>query len=84
VRVAVQLWLAGRVAPQVVEVTRKGHWLVIRRMVTEPGPGLVKVRVCVLDWPEVTLPKLRTGALEPAAPLGMRLPAMSSESEPVP
>jgi hypothetical protein len=51
VRVAVQLWLAAMVLPQVVAVMRKGHWLVRRRMVRAVAPVLVRVTVCVAFGP---------------------------------
>lgn len=74
----VQLWLGARVAPQVVAVLRKGHSEVMRRTVTGDAPWLVRVRVWGLDWPEVTWPKLRTPVL------GMMLPVMARELEPMP
>ena len=45
-------WAAGG-------VVRKGHSLVMRRMVRGVAPVLVRVRVWVAVWPEVTWPKLR-------------------------
>jgi hypothetical protein len=74
----VQLCVGARVAPQVVEVTRKGHSLVMRRMVRGAAPPLVRVRVWVEDWPEATWPKLRTDWP------GMRLPVMRRVPEPTP
>src|SRR5580698_9639669 len=50
----------------------------MRRTVTGDAPWLVRVRVCGLDWPEVTWPKVRTRVL------GMMLPVMAREPEPVP
>ena len=71
----VQLWVAERVAPQVVEVTRKGHSLVMRRMVSGSAPRLVRVRVWVLDCPELTRPK--SSGLPGPLELGMMLPVMA-------
>ena len=61
--------------PQVVAVTRKGHSLVMRRMVRGSVPLLVRVRVWVLDWPELTWPK--SSGLPGPLELGMMLPVMA-------
>jgi hypothetical protein len=37
-----------------LEVVRKGHWLVRRRMVMPVRPVLVRVRDLEEDWPELT------------------------------
>jgi hypothetical protein len=74
----VQLCVGVRVAPQVVAVTRKGHSLVMRRMVSGAVALLVRVRVWLVDWPEATWPKLRMDWP------GIRLPVMANVAEPVP
>lgn len=77
-----QVSVAESEAPQVVEVMRKGHSLVMRRMVSGVVPWLVRVRVWVADWPELTWPKLSglPGPLE----LGMMLPVMARVAVPMP
>lgn len=77
-----QVWLAERMSPQVVEVTRKGHSLVMRRMVSGDVPWLVRVRVCAADWPELTWPK--SSGLPGPLELGMMLPVMARVEEPTP
>ena len=43
-----------------MEVERKGHWVVMRRMVwVEVPPWLARVRILEAVWPELTCPKLR-------------------------
>ena len=76
-RVAVQLCVGVSVAPQVVAVRRKGHWLVSRRMVSGVVPLLVRMRVCVPLWPEGIWPKLR-------APPGGAPPVIESVPAPMP
>jgi len=68
-------WAGVRAEPQVVAVTRKGHSLVMRRMVRGSVPLLVRVRVWVLDWPLATRPKSSgfPGPLE----VGMMLPVIA-------
>ena len=65
-----------RAVPQVV-VERKGGSLVMRWMVTGVVPVLVRVRVWLVVWPEVSCQKLR-------GELGMRLPVRVRVPVPVP
>ena len=62
--------------PQVV-VERKGGSLVMRWTVTGVVPELVRVRIWLVVWPEVSWPKLR-------GELGIRLPVRVTLPEPVP
>jgi hypothetical protein len=75
--VAVQFADGASVVPQVV-VERKGHWLVMRRMVSGVAADvLVSVRVRCADWPEGSWPKLRT-------PPESAPPVIVSVAEPMP